>query len=112
MICGDNMLEPAIIHKEKLLSLFAKEIYTEDYLLYIGYPNCFMLPKIEARDNVYQWAILDNGKVIGYFAYCVDLVIDCVNSFGVYSFDRGNSIIGFDVFKKMEELVSRHHRVE
>lgn len=31
---------------------------------------------------------------------------------GLVSFDRGNPIIGNDLYKKLEELVSRFHRIE
>ena len=106
------MLEPAIVHKESLLSLFAREIYTEDYFLYVGYSNYFELPKIEAMENVFQWAIVDDDRVVGYFAYCIDPLTDCASKFGLYSFDKGNPVIGFDTFKKMEEVVLRYHRVE
>ena len=107
-----KMLEPALVYREKLLSLFANEIYTYDYFLYTGYPHYFDLPKIETAQNIYQWAITDGGKVIGYFAYNYDPLTDCVSHFGLYSFDRGNPIIGYSVRRAMEELVSQHHRVE
>lgn len=106
------MLEPAIVHEKELLELFAKEIYTSDYFYYVGYPHYFDLPKIKPMENVYQWAIVDKGRVIGYLAYEVDGLVDCASKFGLYSFDRGNPLIGYDLFKKMEELVARHHRVE
>ena len=106
------MLEPAVLHKEELLKLFAKEIYTSDWFYYVGYPNSFDIPKIEISFGYYQWAIMDKDKVIGYLAYNVDNCTDCAHKFGLYSFDRGNPIVGFDLFRKMEELVKRYHRVE
>ena len=68
--------------------------------------------KIEAFENVYQWAIMDKDKVIGYFSYRIEPYSDSISSFGLYSFDKGNPIIGISVFKKLEELIQTHHRLE
>ena len=38
--------------------------------------------------------------------------MDCVSNFGLYSFDKGNVVVGIDLFKEMERLVNRYHRVE
>jgi hypothetical protein len=51
-------------------------------------------------------------KLIGYFSYRIDPATANVYNFGLYSFDKGNALIGHDVFKKMEELIKEHHRVE
>ena len=106
------MLKPAIMYKEELLKLFAEQVYTEDFFLYVGYPYCNELPNIELNDNVFQWAILFNDKVIGYFAYRVNPYEDSVSHFGLYSFDKGNPVVGKSVFDKLEELVVRYHRLE
>ena len=55
---------------------------------------------------------MDKNRVIGYLSYYIDNHTDCAYRFGLYSFDRGNPIIGLDLFRKMEELVKRYHRVE
>ena len=106
------MLEPAIIHKDALRSLFAAQVYTEDYFFYIGYPHAFEIPNFEIEESIYRWAIVDKAKVIGYFSYRVNPTTDCVDQFGLYSFDRGNPIIGISVFGKLEELVKQFHRIE
>lgn len=106
------MLEPAIMHKEKLLELFSKEIYSENYFLYVGYPHYPEPPKIDPTENCYQWAIVDKDSVIGYFSYCIDPLTDCVSKFGLYSFNHRSPIIGYDTFKMMEKLVKTHHRIE
>ena len=106
------MLMPAIQHKDELILLFSKEIYTEDYYFYEGYPHLNGIPKIETSNNIYQWAIVDENKVVGYFAYHVDPFLDCADRFGLFSFDKGNPLIGIDVFKKMETLIRNHHRIE
>lgn len=106
------MLVPAILYKKEIEHNFLKSLYTNDYFFYMGYPHYYESPAIEVRENVYQYAIVNNGKVIGYFSYKVDPIISCVNHFGFYSFDRGNYVIGRDVFSEMEKLIKRFHRTE
>ena len=107
------MLKPAIAYKDKILDLFAHEIYSENYFLYSGYAYCHELPEIGADDNYFQWAIVNSkDDVIGYLAYQIDPAEDTVKNFGLYSFDHGNPIIGSDLFTEMERLVSRYRRVE
>lgn len=106
------MLRPAILYKEELLKKFAEFIYEDEYFLYTGYIYGHEFPKIEPQDNVYQWAIVDKVKLIGWFAYMVQPETDTVYNFGLYSFDKGNPIIGIDVFNKMEELVRNFRRIE
>jgi len=121
------MLKPAILYKDELEKKFAEVMYDEDYFLYMVYAHGHELPKIGAFDNQYQWAIVSPEKfksyggiknvhipekVIGWFAYQVQPETDTVLNFGLYSFDRGNPIIGKDVFEKMEDLVFSHRRLE
>ena len=118
------MLKPAILYKDELEKLFAEVMYNDDYFLYMGYVHGHELPKIEPVDNVYQWAVVSPErwescgikhipeKVIGWFAYRIDSHNDCVYNFGLYSFDKGNVLIGKDVFTKMKELVQSHRRIE
>ena len=139
------MLKPAMLYKDELEKKFAEVMYDDDYFLYMGYAHGHELPKIEPRDNVYQWAIVKEQpidtkpdptfitpfsgswtlasthisynsvikhEVIGYFAYQIQPETDTVLNFGLYSFDRGNPIIGKDIFTKMKELVEKYRRLE
>lgn len=107
------MLKPAILYKEEIEKAFAENLYTDDFFLYSGYPTCNELPKIEAVDDIYQYAVLDtNGNLIGWFAYRVELGTSTVYNFGMYSFKRGNPYFGKVIFEKMEELVRDFRRVE
>lgn len=106
------MLMPAMAYKDEIENAFAKEIYSKEYFYYCGYAGCGSLPNIRAEDNCYEYAIVDRGRVVGYLAYKVDPFVDCVDSFGLYSFDRGNYVVGKDLFEEMERLVKRYHRVE
>lgn len=107
------MLVPAICYKDEIERLFAREIYTDKYFYYSGYAHSHELPNISAKDYEYQYAIVTSAdKLIGYLAYRVDTSSNCAYNFGLYSFDKGNPLIGKDLFGKMEELVKQYHRVE
>lgn len=133
------MLVPAIVYKDEIEKQFAKRMYDDDMFYYQGYAHGHEMTEIKPEDNLYQWAIIgkitevrntivpdaeNNGykyifhkyhygqKLIGYFSYRIDPATDNVYNFGLYSFNKGNALIGHDVFKKMEELINTHHRVE
>jgi hypothetical protein len=107
------MLGPAILYKNEIEKHFAEVMYSDDYFYYMGYVHGHELPKVEPADNVYQWAIVNkDNEVIGWFAYRIDPTSDSVYNFGLYSFDKGNVLVGKDVFEKMEELITKHRRVE
>lgn len=72
-------------------------------------------PNIEEcpDESQFQYAIIDNNKkLIGYLGYVVDWYVSKAYNFGLFSFDRGNILVGKDVFDKLEELVKTFHRVE
>ena len=50
--------------------------------------------------------------MIGYLSYQVDYYVSKAYNFGLISFDRGNPIIGRELFEKLKELISTMHRVE
>ena len=107
------MLVPAISRKDELEKLFAEHLYDDNMFLYNGYAFCTEPPDLTPCDCCYRWAIVSNinNKVIGYFAYMIDCRNDCVNNFGLYSFEP-NFTVGLDVYRKMKELVRTHRRVE
>lgn len=107
------MLKPAFLYKDILEKKFIEYLYTDECFFYNGYGTCGEPQKITPRDGYYQWAIVNNKEqVIGYFAYTIQVETDTVLNFGLYSFDKGNIIIGKDVFEKMEELIKDHRRIE
>lgn len=107
------MLKPAILYKEIVEKIFAEYLYSDDYFWYSGYGTCNELPNIDVRDGKYQWAIVDShDNVLGYLAYQIQSEVDTVCNFGLFSFDRGNPLIGHDLFEKMQELVEDHRRLE
>ena len=111
------MLKPAIIYKDEIERKFNEQLYTQDFFYYTGYDGSTYIPEIKREDFLFQYVIIDGNKpigqnVIGYFSYRLNTLSDTINNFGLYSFDRGNPIIGRDILKKMKELVQSHHRVE
>lgn len=108
------MLVPAILYKEQIKEEFQKYYYTTDMMYETGCmenwtPNIAECPE----GSQFQYAIVDNNeKLIGYFAYEVDWYVSKAYNFGLFSFDRGNPLVGKDVFNKLEELVNTLHRVE
>ena len=108
------MLLPAALYKNEILTRMQEYYYTDDMMYYTGYLG-HSLPSIEenSNGNTYHYAIVTNeGKLIGYFAYTVDWYSSSAYNFGLFSFDRGNILVGRDVFNKLEELVNILHRVE
>ena len=106
------MLKPAIIYEKELTELFKTVLYTDDYFYYVGYGHCHSLPEFKICDNYYNFAIVDNDKVVGYLSYYIDSGTDGVERFGLISFDKGNMTVISDTKKRFEELVKTHKRVE
>lgn len=108
------MLVPAILYKEQIRKEFQKYYYTTDMLYETGCMYNWS-PEIEEcpNESQFQYAIVDkNEKLIGYLEYSVDWYTSKAYNFGLFSFDRGNILVGRDVFNKLEGLVKTFHRVE
>lgn len=107
------MLKPALLYTNEITRKFTEHLYTTDYFYYCGYYCGNSLPKIEEEEDLYQYAIVDStDNVIGFLRYRVNDYNDTVQDFGLFSFDKGNPILGIDVFHKLEQLIKNHHRVE
>lgn len=104
---------PAVLYKEQITKEFQKLYYTEDMLFETGCLEQWR-PEIEDIPSAgrFDYAIVSGNKLIGFLSYQVDYYCSSAYNFGLMSFDRGNPIIGKDVFEKLEELVSTLHRVE
>ena len=69
----------------------------------------------EPDSGLHQYAIVDsNNNLKGYLAYVIDWYSSSAYNFGLISFDRGNPIMGMDLFKEMEKLIHEYklHRIE
>lgn len=106
------MLEPAILRKESISRQF-KEVFYSEEMMYVSGRDSWIPDINDDSQGVFAWAIVNKeDDLIGYFCYEIKRFESTVCNFCVISFDKGNPIIGKDVFEKMEELVENFHRVE
>lgn len=106
------MLEPAILWKEAIGRQF-KELYYSEEMMYVAGREPWIPNVDDDSEGTFAWAIVDReNDLIGYFCYRIKYFESTACDFSVISFDKGNPIIGKDVFEKMEELVEEFHRVE
>ena len=104
------MLKPALLYKEQLQEELTKHNYTEDMIYYTGYLGHSLINIAENNDgNLYQYAIVENDKLIGYFTYHVNWYDSCASRFGLFAFDRNNRTIGVDVYKELKKLINDYH---
>ena len=108
------MLVPAILYKDEIIKGMQKYFYTDDMLYETGCMDNWIPNIVDNPDSYnHQYAIVNNeGKLIGYLSYYIDWYSSKAYNFGLFSFDRGNILLGKDVFNKLEELVNKFHRVE
>lgn len=110
------MLVPAILYKAQIIAEFQKRFYTTDMFFETGVLDNWLPEISEAIDaSKQQFAIVDNNKnLIGYFAYCIDWHVSSASKFGLISFDKGNPIVGLDVYKTIRKLLYKYklHRIE
>ena len=104
------MLVPAILYKYEIQAKFEKHFYTDSMIYYNG---CLEsgVPNIEEGNDGYdyQYAIVDNDKLIGYFSYRIDWYSSSANCFGLFSFDKNNKVIGLDVYRELKKIISDYH---
>lgn len=109
------MLVPAVLYKEEIKRKILEYKYTNDMMYYSGWLGD-SIPNIDddSEDNcTVQYAIVDGDNLIGYFTYMMDWYTSCASCFGLFSFDRGNKIIGLDVRREMEKIIKEYnvHRI-
>lgn len=108
------MLVPAICYKEEIEKALGKYFYTNDMMYYTGWRESSLIEiATNSNDGRFQYAVTDDaGNLIGYLAYYNDYYSECAYGFGAFSFDRGNPIMGREMFNLLECLVKSKHRVE
>ena len=110
------MLKPAILFKTEIETNFKKYYYTDDMMLETGSLNNWC-PNIqeEPEKGSFQYAIVNSkDNLIGYLDYHIDWYNSCASRFGILSFDRGNPLIGKDLFNELNKLINEYklHRIE
>ena len=71
--------------------------------------------KEESEDGRFQYAIVNSeNKLLGYLDYFIDWYSSCACRFGLISFDRGNIIVGKDLYDELHKLIYDYklHRIE
>lgn len=109
------MLVPAVLYKDEIKRKMLEYKYTNDMMYYSGWLGD-SIPNIDddSEDNcTVQYAIVDGDNLIGYFTYMMDWYTSCASCFGLFSFDRGNKIIGLDVRREMKKIIKEYnvHRI-
>lgn len=109
------MLVPAVLYKDEIKRKILEYKYTNDMMYYSGWLGD-SIPNIDddSEDNcTVQYAIVDGDNLIGYFTYMMDWYTSCASCFGLFSFDRGNKIIGLDVRREMKKIIKEYnvHRI-
>ena len=100
------MLIPAIIKKNEILEAFKRYYYSDDMMYETGSLNNW-LPCIqeETETGQFQYAIVNSEeKLVGYLDYHIDWYTSCASRFGLISFDRGNLIVGKDLYNELKKL--------
>lgn len=107
------MLKPAICYKAAIESALAEYFYSEDMMLYMACRESYLLNVGDScEDDCYQYAVVtEAGKLIGYIGYRVDRYSSTATNFGAFSFDRGNPMMGKELFDLLERLLKKFHRV-
>ena len=110
------MLIPAILKKQEIEQAFKRYYYTDDMMYETGGLNNWT-PNIqeETESGRFQYAIVNSKEdLIGYLDYHIDWYSSCASQFGLISFDRGNPIVGKDLFNEMNKLINDYklHRIE
>ena len=108
------MLKPAICYKTEIENALKEYFYTDDMMFYQGCVNSYLIEVSDKGEGGhYQYAVVGkDNKLIGYIAYSMDYYSSCAYNFGAFSFDRGNPIMGKEMFELMENLIHRVHRLE
>ena len=107
------MLVPAILYKDEIIKGMQKYFYTDDMMFETGCMSNWIPDIVDCpNESTFQYAIVHNDILIGYLGYTVDWYSSKVYNFGLFSFDRGNPLIGKEVFNKLEELTYKFHRIE
>lgn len=110
------MLIPAIIKQNEILEAMERYYYSDEMMFETGSLNNW-LPNIqeEPESGCFQYAIVNSEeKLIGYLDYHINWHNSCASRFGVISFDKGNPIIGKDLFNELNKLIYDYklHRIE
>lgn len=103
------MLKPAILYRDEIYNEFLRKSYSDEMFLYMGCIATSM-PEIQERNDggVYQYAIIDNYELVGYFCYEVDWYSSTAHCFGLMGFKK-SSAIGIDIIRELRKLINDYN---
>ena len=110
------MIIPAILRKNEVIQEFKKMQYTDELMYEVGNLNNWMPNIAEEPDKeTYQYAVVNSSsELIGYISYKIDWYSSQAHSFCIMSFDKGNPLMGKEVFGILTNIleVFKIHRLE
>lgn len=107
------MIKPAICFKEEIEKALAEYFYSEEMFFYRGcLENRLLAVYDNSDDGLIQLAVLDDKEnLIGFIEFTMNHYSSCASDFGAFSFDKGNPIMGKELFTLFEELLKTVHRL-
>lgn len=107
------MLVPAACYKEEIEKAYARLAYTDKLMWYDGCIDNFRHELTDESDK-YHFAIVENGRLLGYVSFRVDWYCSMAYNFGLMSFIDGyaddNDFYGYKstkpaIFKAIREVI-------
>ncbi|MBQ2663589.1 MAG: hypothetical protein IJH36_00530 [Clostridia bacterium] len=109
-------IKPAILYREEIQRKGRELYYSTDGLYYRGYiGNCDIeVTETDNEGRLFQWAVIDGSKLIGFISYQIDWYSSNAYAFGLISFDKGNPGIGYAMRQIMNHIIKTNkiHRIE
>ncbi len=111
------MLVPAIIYKDEIEKRSKYLCYSDEAFYYgdgLG-QNYIHVQDNDDYGELFQYAIVNNDELVGYFRYRIHWYNSCAHCFGLVNLSgKPNSVIGFDLNKEMNKIINQYkvHRIE
>ena len=105
------MIIPAILRKTEIIHEFQKLQYTDDLMYLAACLDNYVPDIIESPDeSTFQYAIVNSkDKLIGFVEYKIRWYDSQALNFGLMSFDRGNPLVGKEIFNIMNNIINNMH---
>lgn len=104
-------LVPAILVKDKLISLYQNNIHTEKFKYYN--PRTYVDFDLKLSTDTWnceEYAIVDETEIIGFICITKDNVQRKISNISICSF--GNKNIFPTVYKKIKQLITLYRKIE
>ena len=102
------MLKPAILFEQALQQKNMENWHNQEDIYYSDYNS-----KIKISEDTWeqhQFVSLDKkGDIIGYITYKIDRASMSINSFGIISYDKGNTQFIKDVIQVIDDIFYKYN---